>query len=110
MKKIWQKNISTCHAIIQANLGPKIVNVVSGSHTDQIFWQERLSKTRKDLFNSTSDTRILSSLESTRKGNFLGSVNAWMEIQKVIEGMTLPPMMLMNMVFGLGKRLSPLPQ
>lgn len=87
-----------------------MVDVVSGSQADQIYWQERLSKTRQDVFRADGETVILSSLEQTRKGNFLGSVNAWMEMQKTIEGQTLPPMMLMNMVFGLGKRLSPFTQ
>lgn len=87
-----------------------MVNVVSGSQADQAYWQERLLKTRQDVFRGDGETMILSSLERTRKGNFLGSVNAWMEMRKALEGQTLPPMMLMNMVFGMGKRLSPFTQ
>jgi len=110
MGKSWQKNIRTYRTIIQQNLGPKVVNVVSGSLADQAYWQERLEKTRQDVFRIDGGTMILSSLEKTRKGNFLGSVNAWMGIQKALEGQTLPPVILMNMVFGLGKRLSPFTQ
>ncbi len=77
MSDIWQKNIRTYRTIIQQNLGPKVVNVVSGSPADQAYWQERLEKTRQDVFRADGETMILSSLEKTRKGNFLGSVNAW---------------------------------
>jgi hypothetical protein len=107
---IWQKNILESRNLIHENLGPSLVNVVSGNQTDQLFWQERLMKTRQDVFRADGETKILSSLEGTRKGNFLGSLNAWMEIKKVMDGKALPPMILMNMVFGLGKRLSPFTQ
>ena len=110
MSDFWKRNIQNCRTIVQSNLGPRMVSVVSGSQADQAYWQERLIKTHQDLFNADGETMILSSLESTRKGNFLGSVNAWMEMRKVIEGQTLPSMILMNMVFGLGKRLSPFTQ
>jgi hypothetical protein len=110
MSQIWQKNIRTIQNIVQDNLGPKVVNVVSGSLPDQEYWQERLFNTRWDVFRADGQTRILSSLEETRKGNFLGSVNAWKEIQKALAGQDLPPVILMNMVFGLGKRLSPFTQ
>jgi hypothetical protein len=110
MSEFWQNNIHTCRSLIQASLGPRLVNVVSGSQADRDFWQERLGKTCQDVFRADGEMMILSSLEKTRKGNFLGSVNAWMEMQKAWEGQILPPMMLMNMVFGLGKRLSPFTQ
>ena len=110
MENIWQNNIRSYQNIIKQNLGPKVVNVVSGSLADQAFWQERLEKTRQDVFRLDGETMILSSLEKTRKGNFLGSVNAWLGIQKALKGQTLPPVILMNMVFGLGKRLSPFTQ
>jgi hypothetical protein len=87
-----------------------MVNIVSGSQTDQAYWQESLTKTRQEIFRSDAETMIISSLEGSRKGNFLGSVNAWMEVKKVMDGTPLPPMMLMNMVFGLGKRFSPFTQ
>jgi hypothetical protein len=110
MSESWQHNIQKCRNIIQTNQGPRLVNVVSGSQADQQYWQERLMKTRQDVFRSNGETVILSSLEGTRKGNFLGSLNAWQEIQKTMDGKALPPMILMNMVFGLGKRLSPFTQ
>jgi hypothetical protein len=110
MSELWQKNISTIRGIIQDSLGPQLVNVVSGSLSDQEYWQSRLDDTRHDVFRADGRTMVISSTEQTRKGNFLGTVNAWMGIQKIMEGKTIPPVMLMNMVFGLGKRLSPFTQ
>ncbi len=107
---IWQTNIRNYRSIIEANQGPKVVNVVSGSPADQEYWQDRLQKTAQDVFRADGDTLIVSSLETSRKGNFLGSVNAWLALQKAIKGKTQPPVMLMNMVFGQGKRLSPFTQ
>ena len=110
MSDIWQRNIRTCRNIIQNNLGPRLVNVVSGSLADQTYWQDRLSKTRRDVFRQDGSTLIFSSLEKTRKGNFLGSVNAWAAINQYFKGQELPPVIMMNMVFGMGKRLSPFTQ
>ncbi|MFZ2098750.1 MAG: hypothetical protein WAV05_19120 [Anaerolineales bacterium] len=110
MTEVWQQNIRTYRDIIYQNLGPRVVNIVSGSPADQAFWQERLENTRQDVFRSDGQTMIISSLEKTRKGNFLGSVNAWMGIQKALADQTKPPLILMNMVFGQGKRLSPFTQ
>lgn len=106
----WQQNILTYRSLIDQNLGPNVVNIVSGSLPDQAYWQERLEKTRRDVFRADGETKIISSLERTRKGNFLGSINAWMAVKSALGGQELPPVMLMNMVFGLGKRLSPFTQ
>jgi len=110
MSEIWQRNILTCRDIIQQNWGPGVVNVVSGSEDDQAYWQERLQNTNQDVFRIDGSTRIFSFTEKTRKGNFLGSVKAWIELQNALEGQPLPPMILMTMVFGQGKRLSPFTQ
>jgi hypothetical protein len=110
MGTIWQHNIIKQQNIIRQNQGPKVVNVVSGSLADQEYWQDRLQKTRQDVFREDGDTLVISSLETSRKGNFLGSVNAWLEIQRALQGKAPPPVLLMNMVFGQGKRLSPFTQ
>ena len=110
MSELWQTNIRKYQSIIEANQGPMVVNVVSGSQADQAYWQDRLQKTRRDVFRADGETMIVSSLETSRKGNFLGSVNAWLAVQNALEGRTRPPVMLMNMVFGQGKRLSPFTQ
>jgi hypothetical protein len=110
MSEIWQRNIGSICNIIQQNLGTKLVSIVSGSPADQAYWQDRLQKTRQDVFRADKETMVISSLEKTRKGNFLGSVNAWMALRTALGDQALPPVMLMNMVFGLGKRLSPFTQ
>ncbi len=110
MSQVWQKNISRYCSIVDQNQGPKVVNVVSGSQADQDYWRDRLQMTRRDVFRADGETTIVSSLEKTRKGNFLGSINAWMDLRRALSSQEQPPVMLMNMVFGLGKRLSPFTQ
>jgi hypothetical protein len=110
MSELWLENIRTCRSIVQQNLGPALIDIVSGTPSDQEFWQERLMKTRRDVFREDGDSTILSTLEKNRKGNFLGSINAWIDVDQKHTGRELPPMILMNMVFGMGKRLSPFTQ
>jgi hypothetical protein len=110
MHEIWQKNIQACRLIIQQNLGPKVMDVVSGSQDDQAYWLERLLKSRQDVFRDDRTTTVVSTLEKTRKGNFLGSLNAWTDVRHALGREPLPEVMLMNMVFGQGKRLSPFTQ
>lgn len=107
---IWQDNIRSYRNIFAHNQGPRLVNIVSGSPADQAYWQDRLEKTRRDVFRADGDTLVHSSLEKTRKGNFLGSINAWQSVQQALAGRERPPVILTNMVFGLGKRLSPFTQ
>ena len=104
MSEIWQKNIREYRKILQYNQGPMVVNIVSGSLPDQEYWQDRLEKTRQDVFRVDGKTLVLSSLEQTRKGNFLGSLNAWQALEKTLAGQPLPPVILTNMVFGLGNK------
>ncbi len=110
MSEIWRKNIGALHSIVEQNLGPQVVNVVSGSKADQEYWQDHLEVTRQEVFRKDGQTSIISTLEKTRKGNFLGSLNAWIRMQTEISGQAMPGVILMNMVFGQGKRLSPFTQ
>lgn len=110
MSELWQKNIREYRKLLQQNQGPGVVNIVSGGPADQAYWQDRLAKTRQDVFRKDGETLILSSLEKNRKGNFLGSILAWQEVHKALEGKPFPAVILTNMVFGLGKRLSPFTQ
>ncbi len=88
MSNSWIKNIHNCRSIIQSNLGPRVVNIVSGSPADQAYWLESLKMTRQEIFRMDAETTIISSLEGRRKGNFLGSVNAWMEVKKAMGGVS----------------------
>jgi hypothetical protein len=89
-----------------------VVTVVSGSELDRLYWQEHFNKTLRDVFRRDGATAIVSVAETVRKGNFLGMLNAWVETQQVLEnqGIALPSVCLMSMVFGKGKRLSPFTQ
>lgn len=108
MIEIWQKNIHTNHTAVQASRGPALVTVVSGSEIDRAYWAERFTAVRRDIFRQDGETQIISVCEGTRKGNFLGTLNAWAETKR--SARALPPLALMSMVFGKGKRFSPFTQ
>jgi hypothetical protein len=109
MFEIWQQNIRANLALVQHNAGPALVTVVSGSEADQQYWQHQFSEARRDVFRQDGSAQIISVCEGTRKGNFLGTLNAWLETQQAV-GSDLPPTALMSMVFGKGKRFSPFTQ
>lgn len=104
----WKSSIRANQQIVQSNSGPRLVTVVSGSEADHQYWQDRFVRARQDIFRADGSTQILSVCEGTRKGNFLGTLNAWAETQRQID--TLPDLALMSMVFGKGKRFSPFTQ
>jgi hypothetical protein len=76
MSELWQTNIKNYRNIIETNQGPKVVNVVSGSPADRDYWQDRLQKTAQDVFRADGDTLVISSMEASRKGNFLGDTES----------------------------------
>lgn len=108
----WRRNIEENSRIIQQNHGPKIATVVSGSQPDQQFWQQQFTHTRGDVFRSDEATLVVSTHEETRKGNFLGGLDAWRKTQQVVrlQQANVPDIAFMCMVFGKGKRLSPFTQ
>lgn len=108
----WLSNIRDTHALVRENRVGSLAIVVSGSEGDQRFWRRHVAGVSRDIFRSDGSTTVLSVREKTPKGNFLGTLNAWREVQQhVREGaVTLPDVGLLSMVFGKGKRLSPFTQ
>ncbi len=112
MTNMWNENILSSLRIVQQNNGLDLVTVVSGTETDRMYWQEHFNKTSRDVFRRDGTTSTISISEITRKGNFLGTINAWNLTKQAIlkDGGNFPSISLMSMVFGEGKRLSPFTQ
>lgn len=112
MFNIWRENILENVNLVGRSAGPSIVTVVSGSESDEKYWQKAFALKRRDVFRKDGDTLVVAVSESIRKGNFLGTFNAWINTKRAIsvEGEELPDVALMSMVFGKGKRLSPFTQ
>ena len=112
MSEIWRANIRANKELVQGSRGPTLVSVVSGDATSQRFWQQRFARTRSDVFRRDGSTEVESICEETRKGNFLGTLRAWARTKAAVaeESQSLPPITLMSMVFGQGRRLSPFTQ
>ncbi len=108
MFSIWQKNALRNLKIVTNGHGPKSIIVVSGSISDKLYWQRKFTLVARDVFRSDGQTDIHSVCEGTRKGNFLGTFNAWIDAK--VQQKELPNITLMSMVFGQGKRLSPFTQ
>lgn len=112
MGTVWQQNVQRSYALIRQNRGAAVATVVSGSHSDQAYWREHLTGLRGDLFRSDQSTVVASVHERSRKGNFLGTLHGWCETQCLLDtqGQNPPPLAMMSMVFGQGKRFSPFTQ
>jgi hypothetical protein len=95
-------------ALCEASEGPRHVVVVSGSENDREFWLAAVRTTAVDVFRRDGSTEINSVAERQRKGNFLGTLHAWKTAAR--EFGEVPPLALVTMVFGKGKRLSPFTQ
>jgi hypothetical protein len=108
----WLSNIRETHALVRENRVGRLAIVVSGSEGDQRFWRNHIGSVATDVFRADGSTNVVSVRERTPKGNFLGTLNAWHEVQQgVREGaVVLPDVGLLSMVFGKGKRLSPFTQ
>ena len=77
MTAVWSENIRASLELVKNNAGPELVTVVSGSETDRKYWHEQFAQTRRDVFRSDGATAIHAVAETQRKGNFLGTLNAW---------------------------------
>lgn len=112
MLDIWGKNIRLCLEIVQQSAGPEFVTIVSGSDHDRAYWQHHATSVSRDVFRADGSTKVVSVAEMTRKGNFLGTLQAWSEAKQHFSprSSAFPNISLMTMVFGQGKRLSPFTQ
>ncbi len=108
----WLSNIRDTHALIRQNRVGSLAIVVSGSEGDQRFWRRHVADVSTDIFRADGSTNVISVRERTPKGNLLGTLNAWREVQQHIRdgAASLPDVGLLSMVFGKGKRLSPFTQ
>ncbi len=108
----WKQNIQSNSQIIHNNAGLKLAVVVSGNVPDQDFWHDWFVNTRGDVFRHDGKTEIISTVEPSRKGNFLGGLQAWLQASSEMRnrGFEIPEVAIMSMVFGEGKRLSPFTQ
>ena len=108
----WLSNIRDTHALVRDNRIGSLAIVVSGSEGDQRFWRSHVSAVSRAIFRADGSTNVVSVRERTPKGNFLGTLNAWREVQQQVRDgkVELPDVALLSMVFGKGKRLSPFTQ
>ena len=108
----WLSNIRDTHALVRENRVGSLAVVVSGSEGDQRFWRGHVANVATDIFRADGSTNVISVRERVPKGNFLGTLNAWRELQQQVRdgSATLPDVGLLSMVFGKGKRLSPFTQ
>ncbi|HUQ95185.1 MAG TPA: hypothetical protein VM120_26145 [Bryobacteraceae bacterium] len=83
--------------------------IVSGSSIDSAFWAQSVDEMKRDILRDDGRVAIVSLAEEQPLGNFLGTVNAWTEIKRLIPAPS-QGVSLWNMVFGKGKRLSPFTQ
>jgi hypothetical protein len=112
MYPFWREIIRKNVANVNNNIGPNLVTVVTGNESDMQFWKSAITKKRYDVFRKDGKTDIVVVNEKKKKGNFLGTVNAWKHTKNHISltDMHMPNVALMTMVFGLGTRFSPFTQ
>lgn len=112
IENIWQDNIDENLLIVEKNNGPALFISVAGSEKDKSYWHRHFEELKGTLFCKDRTTKIVSIAEKRKKGNFLGTLNAWLETKGQLrkETISFPDVVLMNMIFGQGKRLSPFTQ
>jgi hypothetical protein len=111
-ESVWLDNIESARRTVRENRVGQLVAIVSGSANDAAYWQAHATSVAGDVFRADGSTRVLSIHERSPKGNLLGTLNAWQDIKQAAsgDGFSLPNVGLISMVFGKGKRLSPLTQ
>lgn len=109
----WERNLQHNRQTVEDSLGPGLVAIVSGSQSDQRYWEARFQRTRSEVFRRDGSTRIASIHEALPRGNFLGTLCVWEEFKRpdghLSQG-THDQQVLISMLFGKGTRLSPFTQ
>ncbi len=103
----WLAAIAANARVIAESEGPRLVSIVCGSERDRQFWETRARRFAADLFCDDGNVRILTLVEGVPRGNFLGTMAAWLENRSATDR-TQPGLMVM--VYGEGRRLSPFTQ
>ena len=109
----WEQNLQHNRQAVEDSLGPGLVAIVSGSASDQQYWQARFQRTRREVFRRDGSTRIDSIHEALPRGNFLGTLCVWDEFKRPggpLAGGAGDERVLISMLFGKGTRLSPFTQ
>ena len=109
---VWLANIERARQTVRENRVGQLVAVVSGSANDAEYWRAHARRVAADVFRADGSTTVLSIHECSPKGNLLGTLNAWRETKRsvIAREIQMPSVGLISMVFGKGKRLSPLTQ
>ncbi len=113
MSNHWERNLQHNRQTVENSLGPGLVAIVSGSQTDQRYWEARFQQTRAEVFRRDGSTRIASIHEAVPRGNFLGTLCVWDEFNRPggpLSQRTNDQQVLISMLFGKGTRLSPFTQ
>lgn len=106
----WLANIARCHQLIEGKGQTNLVVIVSGSEADSRYWIPATQKVKQDTLRVDEGPQILAVTEEYPCGNFLGTLNAWSQLEKQVTSLPTQGVSLMSMVFGQGKRLSPFTQ
>lgn len=112
MHQVWQEQIKSIRQIVHDDGGPELVTLISGTPDEQAYWRDHFEHTQSYTFRRSKDTSVVSVCEGVRKGNFLGTFNAWNETLGYLaeSDLLLPDVGLFSVLFGRGKRLSPFTQ
>ncbi|MEM0465540.1 MAG: hypothetical protein QXW97_02455 [Candidatus Pacearchaeota archaeon] len=95
-------NIKKVDEILEKDLSPKIIGLISGTEENRIFLEKRFKETK--IFKSSF---IFSTIEEIRKQNFLGTLVFYKKLES-LPIIFKDDVVLCGMVFGKGERLMPI--
>ncbi len=104
--KIKKDNLRELREIIKNSQGTEEVLVITNKGDDEIVANE-LGKIKKQIFRSDGKVRINAHAEETRRGQWLGLLDAYRSLKAQKDGERSKGVMLGGMYPGKGTRLSP---